>query len=65
MLFEMGRRYQRAADIHDPFGGSRQSGISPSASHPLIFLFTGSSGAQYGFADAWTDDGVPTATPIR
>jgi len=65
MLFEVGRRYQRAGDIHGPYGGSRQSGISPSASHPLIFLFTGSSGAQYGYADDWTDDGVPTATPIR
>lgn len=58
MLFEVGRRYRRAHDINGLYGGSRQSGISPSASHPLIFLFTGSSGAQYGYEDAWTDDGV-------
>lgn len=58
MLFEVGRNYRRVPDIHVPYGGSRQSGISPSGSHPLIFLFTGSTGAQYGYADAWTDDGV-------
>ena len=56
--FDIGRRYVRSSDIHDRFGGSRQSGISVSASYPAIFLFTGRSGAQYGYADSWTDDGT-------
>lgn len=51
--FEVGKRYQRQSDIHAKFGGSRQSGISPSKDHPFIFLFTGESGDQYGYADHW------------
>lgn len=52
-MFVIGQKYNRAADIHDNFGGGRQSGISPSASHPLIFLFTGDSGEAYGYEDGW------------
>jgi 5-methylcytosine-specific restriction protein A len=50
MLFHVGQLYSRGKDIHDRFGGSRQSGISPRASHPLIFLFTGDTGDRYGYA---------------
>jgi hypothetical protein len=39
--------------IHDEYGGNRQSGISPSATNPFIFIFSGKSGAQYGFRDLW------------
>ena len=39
-------------------GGSRQSGIAPSAEWPLVFLFTGQSGERYGYEDRWTEDGV-------
>lgn len=58
-MFVIGQKYSRAADIHDQYGGTRQSGISPSASHPFIFLFTGDSGEAYGYDDGWqADDGV-------
>lgn len=49
--FSLGRIYDRRTDIHDPFGGSRQSGIAPSNKAPAIFIFTGDSGAQYGYED--------------
>lgn len=56
--FEVGRIYDRWPDINVPFGGSRQSGISPSSRVPAIFLFTGDSGEQYGYRDAFDDDRV-------
>jgi 5-methylcytosine-specific restriction enzyme A len=58
MLFEVGRFYQRSEEIHARFGGNRQSGISPSGSHPLIFIFKAPRGETYGYRDDWTDDGV-------
>jgi len=48
MLLEIGRKYQRRA-LHAEFGGQQQGGISMPAALPLIFLFTGTSGVQYGF----------------
>ena len=56
-MFVRGQLYRRK-DIHDSYGGSRQSGISPSKDHPFVFLFTGSSGAQFGYADHWDNDGM-------
>ena len=56
-MFVRGQLYRRK-DIHDSYGGSRQSGISPSKDHPFVFLFTGSSGAQFGYDDHWDDDGM-------
>jgi 5-methylcytosine-specific restriction enzyme A len=50
--FIKGKIYRRS-DLHDKYGGSRQSGISPSANYPIIFLFTGKSGTQYGYDDEW------------
>jgi MoxR-like ATPase len=43
-------------DLHTKFGGSPQSGISPSAKSPNIMLFTAeSSGAQHGYLwDGWS-----------
>jgi 5-methylcytosine-specific restriction protein A len=49
--FVTGQQYWRASDIHDQFGGSRQSGISPSAASDAIFIFTGDSGEQHGYRD--------------
>lgn len=49
--FIVGQLYWRAGDIHDKFGGSRQSGISPSSVSDAIFLFTGDSGEQHGYRD--------------
>jgi 5-methylcytosine-specific restriction protein A len=56
--FERGRRYKRQADIHEPFGGSRQSGIAPSTQAPAIFIFTGESGEQFGYEDSFDNNGV-------
>ena len=55
-MFIIGEKYSRAKDIHDQYGGTRQSGISPSGSHPFIFLFTGDSGEAYGYEDGWQQD---------
>jgi 5-methylcytosine-specific restriction enzyme A len=56
--FEIDKVYERWPEINDPFGGSRQSGISTSAQTPAIFLFTGDTGEQYGYRDAFDDAGV-------
>jgi 5-methylcytosine-specific restriction enzyme A len=50
--FIEGKIYRRS-ELHDEFGGSRQSGISPSARYRIIFLFSGASGAQFGYKDEW------------
>jgi 5-methylcytosine-specific restriction protein A len=58
-MFSVSEKYNRANDIHDKYGGGRQSGISASASHPFIFLFTGDSGKSYGYEDGWQpEEGV-------
>jgi 5-methylcytosine-specific restriction protein A len=49
--FVVGQQYRRSVDIHNQFGGSRQSGISPSAIVDAIFIFTGESGEQHGYND--------------
>lgn len=51
--FEIGKTYRRQSDIHDVYGGGRQSGISPSADHPFIFIFSGSTGEAFGYEDGW------------
>ncbi|WP_233238827.1 HNH endonuclease [Bordetella sp. LUAb4] len=56
--FRVGEIYDRRRDIHGPFGGSAQSGISPSAKSPAIFLFTGDSGKGFGYRDHREDDGT-------
>lgn len=54
--FERGAVYDRKTEIHGPFGGSHQSGIAPSSTHPAIFIFTGEAGEQHGYLDDWLDD---------
>lgn len=49
--------YKRSS-LHDQFGGNRQGGISPSAKFPFIFIFSGKSGAQYGYKDGWDNKNV-------
>jgi 5-methylcytosine-specific restriction protein A len=49
--------YKRSL-IHDEYGGNRQGGISPSAKFPFIFIFSGKSGAQYGYKDGWDNKNV-------
>ena len=57
MRFTIGHEYRRD-ELHEKFGGSRYSGISPCVSHPLIFLFTGETGEQYGYSDSFQPDGT-------
>lgn len=54
--FEPGRIYDRKSEIHGPFGGSFQSGIAPSSVTDTIFIFTGATGAQFGYTDTETID---------
>jgi 5-methylcytosine-specific restriction enzyme A len=56
--FEVGKIYDRRKDIHSRFGGQQQGGIATSSQTPVIFLFTGESGKQYGYEDDWGKDGV-------
>lgn len=49
--------YNRRADIHDAFGGQRQSGIVTPKGLPGIFLFTGHGGGAIGYRDAFQQDG--------
>lgn len=55
-MFIKGKVYSRK-EIHDQYGGNRQRGISASAKHPYIFIFSGDSGKQYGYIDGWTSEG--------
>jgi 5-methylcytosine-specific restriction protein A len=56
--FTVGKEYRRS-DLHDQYGGSRQSGISPSKTNQIILLFTGDSGKQYGYLnDGFRDNGT-------
>ncbi len=48
----------KRSEIHDQFGGNRQSGISPSANFPYIFIFSGTQGKQHGYADGWDNPNV-------
>jgi 5-methylcytosine-specific restriction protein A len=56
--FIQGQLYNRRHDIHGQFGGSWQSGISPSAEHPYIFIFTSASGHAHGYKDGWDNPNV-------
>lgn len=49
--FVIGQEYNRKIDLHERFGGSRQSGMCPSRTHPILFLFTGPGGEQHGYHD--------------
>jgi 5-methylcytosine-specific restriction protein A len=55
-MFETGQLYTRQTDIHDKFGGNRQSGIAVSAAHPYIFLFSSPRGKDFGYSDGWSSE---------
>lgn len=57
-MFVVGQDYSRKRDIHDVYGGQSQGGISTPSQYPYIFIFTGKSGKQHGYADGWQDSGV-------
>jgi 5-methylcytosine-specific restriction enzyme A len=50
--------YNRRRDIHEVYGGQQQGGICTPGQHPVIFVFTGATGEQHGYADGWADDDV-------
>lgn len=54
-MFETGKVYKRRA-LHDLYGGQWQGGISTPAKTTAIFIFTGASGARYGYKDHWKGD---------
>jgi len=56
--FEPGKIYNRVKDIQDYFGGQRQGGISTPQGQPYIFIFTGDTGARYGYKDGFMPDGT-------
>ena len=46
-------------ELHNRYGGGRQSGMSPSRQSPNVLLFTdAASGEQHGYYDGWGSDGV-------
>lgn len=55
--FVVGQIYNRRRDIHEPFGGQRQSGIVTPAKYPAVFIFTG-RGTRHGYDDEWSPDGT-------
>ncbi len=57
MVFAPGKIYKRS-EIHDLYGGNRQSGISPAARFPYIFIFTGKTGKKHGYQDGWDNPDV-------
>ena len=57
-MFEIGRLYNRRKEIHEPLGGQQYGGISTPREHNIVILFTGEVGAQFGYSDGWTDEGV-------
>ena len=55
--FNKGRLYRRR-EIHKKYGGQIQGGISTPSKYPIILLFDTPRGADYGYFDGWTDEGV-------
>jgi hypothetical protein len=55
--FISGKIYRRS-EIHDLYGGNRQSGISASAKAPFIFIFSGKTGKKHGYQDGWDNPNV-------
>jgi len=56
-MFEVGKIYLRK-ELHKRYGGQGQGGISTPSKNPYIFLFTGESGAAYGYQDTFKKDGM-------
>jgi 5-methylcytosine-specific restriction protein A len=56
--FEIGRVYNRRADIHVKFGGQQQGGIITPANHSVVFIITGEEGLVHGYDDRVRPDGV-------
>ena len=48
--FQIGENYKRV-DLHEQYGGRRQSGISNCPKFPIIFIFTVDKHEQHGYED--------------
>ena len=57
-MFEIGKIYNRRADIHGRYKGQQYGGIATPANHPYIFIFTGDSGSEYGYIDDFDPNGT-------
>lgn len=57
-MFTVGKLYHRQNELHDNYGGNRQSGISSCASHPIVFIFTSPRGEEFGYSDSWLTDSI-------
>ena len=55
-VFEPEQEYRRS-ELHEKYRGQPQGGISTPKDYPFIMLFTGETGADYGYRDHW-DKGV-------
>ncbi|MFF2875083.1 HNH endonuclease [Gottfriedia sp. NPDC057991] len=51
-------KYYKRSDIHDSLGGNRQRGISPSRKYPVILIFSGKRGNEYGYKDGWQNESI-------
>lgn len=56
--FVVHQTYVRRKDIHAPFGGQQQGGISTPRSAPGIFIFTGHGASLIGYKDRYEADGA-------
>ncbi|ASK67419.1 HNH endonuclease [Shewanella bicestrii] len=57
-MFEIGKEYKRNTEIHGPYGGQAQGGISTPKNFPVVFVFTSDAGEQHGYKDEYRDDGI-------
>ena len=55
-FFAVGKRYHRQSDLHNKYGGNRQSGISACSKHPIIFLFSAPTGKESGYEDGFVSN---------
>ena len=60
-VFIKNQLYKRSL-IHDQYRGSRQGGISYSATYPFIFLFSGETGNRHGYTDRWENENIYSYT---
>jgi len=57
-LFVKGQIYHRRKDIHGIYGGQQQGGISTPTNHPMVMIFSGDNGSEFGYKDGWTTEGI-------
>lgn len=56
-MFIPGQVYVRK-EIHQKYGGQVQGGISTPSKYPVIFIFSGENGLDYGYKDGWIDSNI-------